>query len=441
MYFPNVEDIATTEVVTISDQRPVREALELMLARELRDIVIVGGNDYGILTVDHLIRLRERDPDLDAPIADAGFRRLPRVQRGENILDILRYFSPRDDYLCVVDGDGLLVGIVSYTDIVACIDPQVMIERQQLGELLTRHHIKRAEMDTPMSEVFVRLTEVSDAVVVTADERPAGIITTKDAVRLLSRDIPATTTAAECMSAPLETVGPDMTIKEAIDYLRERQFKRVIVQAPGGELLGMITQKELVSIAYSKWSELMREHAAELRELVGLLERKTERLEQLAETDRLTGIYNRAKMEQVLEREVERFNHYGQGGFSLVLLDVDHFKRINDDFGHLIGDEVLKQLAAIVSAFIREQDVFARWGGEEFILLLPHTDLYGAQHFAERLRSQIAESRVRGPGTVTVSLGVACCRAGEDIDTLLHRTDEALYAAKDSGRNRVAAAA
>ena len=126
--------------------------------------------------------------------------------------------------------------------------------------------------------------------------------------------------------------------------------------------------------------------------------------------------------------------------FSLVLLDVDHFKQVNDTFGHQVGDEVLKGLATLVSTTLRDIDIFGRWGGEEFLCLLPNTSYEEALPCAERLCSELANARLieAMPNlAVTASFGVVGCCGDDDADSVMSRVDAALYEAKAAGRNRV----
>ncbi|NTU42557.1 MAG: diguanylate cyclase [Nitrospirales bacterium] len=157
---------------------------------------------------------------------------------------------------------------------------------------------------------------------------------------------------------------------------------------------------------------------------------------EMAETDPLTGISNRRRFFAVMEKELERSVRYGRQ-ISLIMLDIDHFKKINDRFGHNTGDRVLQSLVTIITGNIRTADLLGRYGGEEFILLCPETDRAGASGLAERLRAAVAEKELEGAGQVTISLGVAELRRRESGDDFLKRVDHALYAAKESGRNRV----
>jgi diguanylate cyclase (GGDEF)-like protein/PAS domain S-box-containing protein len=164
----------------------------------------------------------------------------------------------------------------------------------------------------------------------------------------------------------------------------------------------------------------------------------TSAYQRLAMTDGLTNLANRRYAEQSMRREMARSQRYGSNT-ALAILDVDHFKRINDTYGHATGDEVLISVARIVASAVRESDFAARWGGEEFLLLMPNTDLEGAIVCCERIRASVA-NRVSCAGRpVTVSIGVSVHQAGETIDATLARADTKLYEAKHAGRNRLAA--
>lgn len=155
-----------------------------------------------------------------------------------------------------------------------------------------------------------------------------------------------------------------------------------------------------------------------------------------AESDYLTGLSNRRKATEALQEEVKRANRY-KTIFSIILLDVDHFKLTNDTHGHTVGDEVLVTMGAILKQSTRSADVLARWGGEEFLILCPETELSGASQLAEKIRERIASTHFGRAGKKTASFGVASFYPGEDSESLIQRVDSALYDAKESGRNRV----
>ncbi|TFH88778.1 sensor domain-containing diguanylate cyclase [Billgrantia azerbaijanica] len=160
-------------------------------------------------------------------------------------------------------------------------------------------------------------------------------------------------------------------------------------------------------------------------------------LEQLAHFDSLTGVWNRYRVEQAIDAELAAAERYGRR-FALLLLDADHFKRINDDFGHEMGDRVLRAVAQCVAQSLRGCDHLGRWGGEEFVVLATETDATAAAGLAERLRRLIADMTVEGlPQPVTASIGVAAWSPGDTRKRLVQRADRAMYEAKRAGRNRI----
>ena len=159
-------------------------------------------------------------------------------------------------------------------------------------------------------------------------------------------------------------------------------------------------------------------------------------IQALSERDALTGTYNRMKFDQLLQAAISAEERYGQH-FSLILCDIDHFKRINDNHGHLVGDSVLKQFTALLQTQTRSSDQLARWGGEEFVVLLPMTTTQKAVAAAEKLRQTIATTPWPPIDTLSASFGVAFHAPNESADSLLDRADIALYQAKEAGRNRV----
>jgi len=159
-------------------------------------------------------------------------------------------------------------------------------------------------------------------------------------------------------------------------------------------------------------------------------------LETLASTDKLTQVYNRSKYDEIIAREISRASRYNRF-LSLIIFDIDFFKKINDTCGHLAGDRVLKALVSLAKKQMRGTDYLIRWGGDEFILILPETNLQGAIGLAERIRDLTARNKFEGIETLAVSLGVTHFTSGDTEHSLFKRADEALYQAKTGGGNRV----
>jgi diguanylate cyclase (GGDEF)-like protein len=184
-----------------------------------------------------------------------------------------------------------------------------------------------------------------------------------------------------------------------------------------------------------------RQHVRMVSSLVRFIGTVTEELEKANQelevpvTDRLTRLYNRARIEVVLDKEADRVRRYGES-LSVIMLDVDHFKRVNDEHGHDVGDAVLVILARILQESLRSSDTVGRWGGEEFMIILPQTGSAQAMEVAEKIRVAVATAIFPVVTHKTASFGVATYQPMESVANLLVRADQALYAAH-GGRNRI----
>jgi len=175
---------------------------------------------------------------------------------------------------------------------------------------------------------------------------------------------------------------------------------------------------------------------------LGVVIAAQKRLQKVAITDSLTGLLNRRQMQYLLDQEIERFKRSGEP-VSLMLMDLDHFKQLNDSRGHNAGDKVLQAFADILRQELRAQDLVARWGGEEFLVIMPQCTVSDALKTAERLRVALETYRGKSTGgadfEATVSIGVTDLRQGDDAVTAVSRADRVMYQSKALGRNRVTA--
>ncbi|MGC9455465.1 MAG: GGDEF domain-containing protein [Phycisphaerae bacterium] len=217
-------------------------------------------------------------------------------------------------------------------------------------------------------------------------------------------------------------------------------FKAIIVCTPHGcAAIGQtphLTDHNAIaemSSVNNDLSNITRELHRKNREL----QHAKEEIETLARTDGLTGLLNRQYFMAELDRAVSAARRHGRE-LSVVMADLDHFKNINDTFGHQAGDAVLRRFARLLAENSRKEDTLCRYGGEEFICATPDTDRESAAAFAERVRRALADSHIpRIEARITASFGVASLREHDTLHSLIKRADEALYAAKDAGRNRV----
>jgi diguanylate cyclase (GGDEF)-like protein len=162
-----------------------------------------------------------------------------------------------------------------------------------------------------------------------------------------------------------------------------------------------------------------------------------DKMARLASTDILTGVYNRMQFDRFLNAQIDKSRRYSEP-FSVIYIDIDHFKKVNDKYGHATGDEVLKTFAGILQNENRISDILARYGGEEFVIIAYNANLQNANKHAERLLQAVRNHSFNKVGNVTCSMGVAeFHRETDSASTLLKRADTALYKAKESGRNRI----
>lgn len=187
-------------------------------------------------------------------------------------------------------------------------------------------------------------------------------------------------------------------------------------------------------------SRVKTEH--ELEEKTAELLTLNRLLSQMAITDGLTHVYNRRHLDELLYKEIKRYNRRKYIHLSLMMIDIDHFKDLNDKYGHIIGDNVLRELAKLLKENVRETDTVARYGGEEFVIVMPDAHIDSAVQKAEMLRGKVADKKFPGHGMpvhITISIGVAAYNGGTPQD-LIHKADQALYEAKRMGRNMVVTA-
>ena len=202
--------------------------------------------------------------------------------------------------------------------------------------------------------------------------------------------------------------------------------------------MGIFSRKSIQK--HIELDNILINHKNELEKLViertEELSRKTEEMIILANQDPLTGLSNRRKFNESLLQEYNRFTRH-KVPFTLIMIDIDYFKKVNDTYGHDVGDQVIIKLSSTVKNNIRKTDELARWGGEEFILLAIETDENGYKVLAENTYNVIKEIEYDKLDKITASIGVTCSQEGDELEDILKRADNALYQAKDNGRDRI----
>jgi diguanylate cyclase (GGDEF)-like protein len=402
-----------------------------------RDIIVTNGTLFYVLTTADLIALRIDGIDFSRPLSALDLRQVPTLSGEENVINAIDLVNKKHEYLCLTDSAGKLSGIVTNSDIIASVDPQIMFESASLQSLFETHHnYALVEHSEPMGRAIrVLQSSQKDCIIVVEGTTLTGIVTTKDFLRYV-HDTRKERPVSDYMSSPLDTLPATTSIKDALAFVTTKHYKRIVVTAEDGTLVGIISQQDLIAQTYLRWSKLVKEHYREIEELTRILEQKNRQLIQLATKDRLTGVDNRLTFEEQFERERAYAERY-HVPLHLMILDVDHFKQVNDTFGHLVGDSVLKEFSTLIREHTRSSDLFARWGGEEFVLMLRSSSDGEAEQVAEKLCRTVAAHDFEKAGRLTCSIGL--CRVdpeGRLCDSLA-LADEALYRAKHEGRNRV----
>lgn len=317
----------------------------------------------------------------------------------------------------------------------------------RIAEVMTSD-VRSVEPDLPFKDTISLMEDRRVSCVPVVEKgRPVGVVSERDVLRATNRAtrgeaFPKLT--ADVMSHPPITIGSESSVDEAIAVVNQRRIRRLVVVDASDELVGLVTQSDLVAaqtMAVARERDLLEDR---VRQRTDELEKLSQRLEQLSLADPMLGIGNRRAMEKEMIRLHELARRY-QRTYSVLLLDIDEFKKYNDHYGHPVADQILMQVCDSAASVLRTSDSMYRYGGEEFLICLPETDLEGASVTAERVRETVeamglphaATSR----GIVTVSVGGACEPAKGELSEWTVRVseaDEALYRAKEGGRNRVA---
>lgn len=440
---PTVEEIAVKTIVSIEIDRPLKEAINKMASSNLRNIVVVKNEEnnhkeFFLLTINDLIDYKLGNTNGDILLKDLELTKAKVLRRDLNILNVLNEVDTSDKYMVIVEDDEL-IGVVSYTDIINNIDPKILMKRQTIAALILQYKATTTyENTSTIQAIRLMKDNNSDSIIIIDDEhKPIGIFTTKDFINLIHLNSDLHKPISLYMTKPVQTLSEYSTISEAIDFIRDKHFKRIVVTNETDEITGILTQKELLRIIYNKWIDFIKEEGDKISKMNEELLSKANKLEEKASFDFLTKLYNRRKFNSFLEYEISKANRYGEQHLSLLLVDIDYFKNVNDKYGHLVGDYILQEISKILTICSRDTDIVARWGGEEFVLMLPQTNIEQAFFVAEKLRATIEKHKFDDVTHITCSIGVSQFHKNEEKDTLFKRVDEALYKAKKAGRNRV----
>ncbi len=440
MIFPKVGSISTSDVVTIDIDNSISDAIKKMFLHKHRNIVVIDGADFRILDVNDILNIKAKNIDFKSSLKDVELSLAPIVHKDKTVLHTLEFLNCFVEYICVVDDNGSLCGLISHTDIISSVDPDTLMDNYCLLDFLKLgKRAKWISKDEKTSDVLCEMArKVFESVIIVEDFKPIGIFTTKDVISVIEKNNDLDLPIENYMSAPVETINKNASVKKALEFLKEKRFKRVIVVDDDGKMFGVISQKELIATTYSKWALLTKEYQKELGDINTALVNKNEKYKEIASRDQLTKLYNRYRFSELYGASHQIMIERGDA-MSLIMVDIDHFKNINDTYGHNVGDIVLVEVSRALTEKLRNVDMVCRWGGEEFVVLLPSVSLDNAVLIAQKLRSHIKELSIANISGISASFGVCRVHEADNLTSAISRADRALYEAKSSGRDCVKA--
>lgn len=419
--FPTVGSIARQQVVQTVSDTTVHAASRLMDEKNVTSVIFENGVERYIFSIEDLLRhIKDGGCNL-AKLAELSLHILPCISENEHVipaLEILENSGVR--YLGVVNAAGLQ-GILTHTDILAAIDPTILIEKKTVGDLISRTELITFSSDWILEDILCHFIKLEDSVVVVEANVPLGIITSKDVFRIVSNSQSTSRPLTEYMSSPVITTKTTASIQEALMQLKSHKIKRSVVVNEDAQLVGIITQSELVGFAFGTWINLAKHHAGELRELIAFLDTKTNVIENTPMIEQLNRLQNRRMLQKRMEQEIERMRRYGNEAFSLLLIGVEFVKN-PVDLAELMPDhELVKCIEDGLMRLIRTTDSLAPWGGKVFAVLLIQTAVEQAGLLAARIKAGVAGLSVDKDVEINVNLRIEQISSYERFGDFIER--------------------
>lgn len=268
MFFPKLSEVATQDVITISDDHSIQQALHLMHEYQIRDVIVTGSAGLRILTAKELIQFQVMELSFDTLLQHTNLNLVPQLSAEDSVLDGLAIIKNHpDEHLCIVDSNQQLVGVVSYSDLASCLDTHELSETKLIGDLVRLTQIIRVTPDETVQSVFSQLNQVGQSAAIVEDHyaQPVGIITQSDIIRLLDQNSDLNQSVKQAMTSPLITFPERMTLPEALVMSRTRNIKRLVVVNENNHICGILHQKDLVAVVYQDWSDRLLRQRARLK--------------------------------------------------------------------------------------------------------------------------------------------------------------------------------
>jgi PAS domain S-box-containing protein len=342
VFFPKLSQVATRDVITLEDSHTIQEAVHLMYEHNIRDVIVEGSSGLRILTARELIEFRVLGIDFATPLKNTALNNVPQMSPDASVVDGLAVIKNHpDEHLCLVE-NGKLCGIVSYTDLASCLDPQHLAQTKSIGELVRMTRVIRVRPHDTVEWTFLELNRVKQAAAIVVDDEahPIGIITQSDIIDLLDHEWQSDKTVEQAMTSPLITFQESMTLQEALTLSRKKRIKRLVVVDSENRISGILHQKDLVALVYQDWSDLLQNQKRQL---------KTER--DLFAGGPVSVIIWRAESGWPVEFVSDNISNLL--GYRAEDLTAEHFK-----FVDIVHPEDLKRISKEVGRYVSERRLF-----------------------------------------------------------------------------------
>jgi len=451
--------------LTVTEDKTLLFGLNMLIDNNIRRLIVVGdkGAFIGVVTQDDLIKHLEGELyQQDARIIDIISTRQPlrTVTTEDSLSTAIEMMANYKVGSALVTEKDVVVGIITEKDMLKIAGNKTPLT-EKAGAVMS-HPVVSAPVDSSVHDVLgiMKAHKIRRLLINYNDGIPFRVITNRDILRNIENSYLEFLNSKIRHAREILDFLPEI-ILEVIDVSGEqviqwgnRKMRQVFNSTMANLPITDLIPAEIWSTVYpeivnqgriekvkveigDRIFELSASYMKMQREgiIQAILLDITSEVK-MSSRDYLTGAYNRRKFDEILNSEIERAKRYGHL-LSIGLLDIDHFKKVNDTHGHQAGDSVLQELTSLIAQHIREVDYLARYGGEEFVLLTPGTDLVGARGLAEKLRRIIESHAFLGQDRITISLGVAQFIQEDTAATFIERADAGMYRAKAKGRNRV----
>ncbi|MGM0534410.1 MAG: CBS domain-containing protein, partial [Campylobacterota bacterium] len=262
MYYPKLIEIATKDVITVNTKDTVAKAVSLMDRYNIRDIIVTAEGEFFILTATYLLQLELENISFSTPLKQLPLHKAVVVDEQATVLEGLKAIQNEDGYICIAKENDLL-GIVSYSDLSRSLDPSLLAKTQTIEQLLHDTDPVFASRDETLKTLMPKLAQNRQRCAIIDHE---GIITQKDVIKALKNGHDHNLSVTEIMTYPMFSISAKLNISEALKIAQEKKYKRLVVKAENGRILGVVSQKDLINIYYNQWYELLKQHQQELQE-------------------------------------------------------------------------------------------------------------------------------------------------------------------------------